>query len=98
MLLEQDDNAALDPVSPAAEEGYRSAPLQSALAQLRSSPPGPAADALVKQAATLADGGLATIDLVTVPVQNVTRAGVRGYGAYTEPVTYYEYLRPRMGA
>jgi hypothetical protein len=27
-------------------------------------------------------------------VQNVTRAGVEGYAAYTQPVTYYENLHP----
>jgi peptide/nickel transport system substrate-binding protein len=92
-LLEQNDNAALDPVSPAAEEGYHSAAVQSALDSLRSSPPGAAAQALIQQAETTIDTDLPTIDLVTVPVQNVTRDGVTGYRAYTEPVTYYEYLR-----
>jgi len=94
-LLEQNLGAALDPVSPAANDGYHSAQLESALAQLRSSAPGPAANALIKQAASVADTDLATIGLVTVPVQNVTRSGVTGYSAYTEPVTYYEYLHPR---
>ena len=94
-LLEQNFNAELDPVSPAATEGYRDASLQSTLGQLRSTPPGPTAGALIRQAQSEADSGPATINLVTVPVQNVTRAGVTGYGAYTQPVTYYEYLRPR---
>jgi peptide/nickel transport system substrate-binding protein len=94
-LLEQNLAAVLDPVSPAANEGYRNPQLGSALAALRSSAPGPAANALIKQAAAAADTDLATIGLVTVPVQNITSAGVTGYGAYTEPVTYYEYLHPR---
>jgi hypothetical protein len=50
---------------------------------------------LIRQAASQAEGGLATINLVTEPVQNVTRADVTGYSAYAAPVTYYEYLRPR---
>ena len=44
------------------------------------------------------DGGVSgatpTVNLVALPVQNVTRANVTGYAAYTEPVTYYEYLHP----
>jgi len=94
-LLEQNYNAKLDPVSLSAIEGYHDASLQSTLGQLRSTRPGPTADALIKQAASQAEGGLATINLVTEPVQNVTRAGVTGYSAYAAPVTYYEYLRPR---
>ncbi len=35
-----------------------------------------------------------TINLTYVPVQNVTRADVTGYRAYTQPVTYYEHLHP----
>jgi len=94
MLLEQDDNASFDPVSPAALEAENDSSLESTLQQLRSTPPGSAADALIQQAATAADTDLSTIDLVTIPVQNLTRANVVGYRAYTEPVTYYEYLHP----
>jgi len=94
-LLEQDENAALDPVSPAALEELHDPALQSALDQLRSSAPGPALRGLIAQAASIADQRLATIQLVTVPVQNVTRVGVTGYGAYTLPTIYYENLRVR---
>jgi peptide/nickel transport system substrate-binding protein len=93
-LLEQNYNVKLDPVSLAATDGLSDGALQSTLAQLRSTPAGPAADALVRQAMTQADTDLSTIDLATVPIQNVTRSGITGYGAYTQPVTYYEYLRP----
>ena len=33
-----------------------------------------------------------TVNFVAIPVQNVTRANVTGYAAYTQPVVYYEYL------
>ena len=94
MLLEQDDNATFDPVSPAALEEDHDAALDATLEQLRSTAPGSAAGDLVQQAASTADSDLSTIDLVTVPIQNVTRANVVGYRAYTDPVTYYEYLHP----
>jgi peptide/nickel transport system substrate-binding protein len=92
--LEQNDNVALDPVSPAANQRYSNANLQPLLDQLRNSPPGPAADALIQQAAAIVDGDVPTVNFVAVPIQNVTRAGVTGYAAYTRPVTYYEYLHP----
>ncbi len=93
-LLEQDDNAALDPVSPAADQHYASAPLQSLLDQLRSAPDAATAQTLIGQAATTVDTDLPSVDLYAVPVQNVTRSNVTGYAAYTVPVTYYEYLHP----
>jgi hypothetical protein len=37
---------------------------------------------------------MATVNLVAIPVQNVTRSNVTGYAAYTQPVTYYENLHP----
>ena len=40
------------------------------------------------------DTALPTINLAYVPVQNVTRADVTGYHAYTQPVLYYEHLHP----
>ncbi|MGH2851092.1 MAG: ABC transporter substrate-binding protein, partial [Solirubrobacteraceae bacterium] len=92
-LVEQDANAAIDPVSPAADEGYHSATLSSTLDQLLDAAPGTGADALAHQAATTLDTDLATINLVSVPVQNVTRANVVGYRASTSGVTYYENLR-----
>jgi peptide/nickel transport system substrate-binding protein len=93
-LVEQDANTSIDPVSPAADEGYRSSALSSTLDQLLASAPGTAADTLAHQAATTLDTDLPTINLVTVPVQNVTRANVVGYRASTGAVTYYENLRP----
>jgi len=93
-LLEQNDNVALDPVSPAANQRYSNPALQTLLDQLRNSPPGPAADALIHQAATIVDGDVPTVNLVAIPIQNVTRAGITGYAAYAQPVTYYEYLHP----
>jgi peptide/nickel transport system substrate-binding protein len=93
-LLEQDYNAQLDPLSEAARENYSNGALQRTLNELRTTPPGATADALVRRATTLADNGRSTINLATVPVQNVTRSDITGYAAYTQPVTYYEYLHP----
>ena len=93
-LLEQNDNVALDPVSPAANQRYSNAMVQTLLDQLGNSPPGPAADALIHQAAALVDADVPTVNFVAVPIQNVTRAGITGYAAYAQPVTYYEYLHP----
>ena len=93
-LVEQDANTALDPVSTAAQEGYRNPALQTLLDQLDTTPAGAGATALAQQAATVLDGALPTINLAYVPVQNVTRANVTGYRAYTQPATYYENLHP----
>jgi ABC-type transport system substrate-binding protein len=93
-LVEQDANASIDPVSPAADEGYHSSTLSSTLGQLLNAVPGTAANALAHQAATTLDTDLATINLATVPVQNVTRANVVGYRASTSGVTYFEDLHP----
>ena len=93
-LVEQDANNTLDPVSTAAQEGYRNPALQTVLDQLDTTPAGSAASALAQQAATTLDTALPTINLTYVPVQNVTRADVTGYRAYTQPVTYYEHLHP----
>jgi ABC-type transport system substrate-binding protein len=93
-LIEQNDNVALDPVSPAANQRYSNATLQPLLDQLGNSPPGAAADALIHQAAAIVDGDVPTVNFVAVPIQNVTRAGITGYAAYAQPVTYYEYLHP----
>jgi len=94
VLLEQDANAALDPVSRAAEQHYSSATLQGLLDQLSNSAGGAATQALIGQAAAAIDSATPTVNLVALPVQNVTRSNVSGYAAYTEPVTYYEYLHP----
>jgi peptide/nickel transport system substrate-binding protein len=93
-LLEQNANASLDRASPAADQQYRSATLQPLLDQLLTSPPGPAAQALIQQAAAIIDADVPTINLVAVPIQNVTSANVTGYAAYTQPVVYYENLHP----
>jgi len=93
-LLEETGNAALDPVSPAAQQRYANPTLQSLLDGLRNSPGGSAADALIQQAAQAIDSEMATINFVAIPVQNVTRSDVTGYAAYTQPVTYYENLHP----
>lgn len=93
-LVEEIGNAALDPVSPAAQQQFASATLQSQLDQLRNSPGGAVTDALIQQAAQTIDSGMATINFAALPVQNVTRSNVTGYAAYTQPVTYYENLHP----
>jgi ABC-type transport system substrate-binding protein len=93
-LVEEDANAALDPVSPAVEQHYASASLQTLANAVANSAGGAATQALVAQTAAAIDAELPTINLVAIPVQNVTRADVTGYSAYTQPVTYYEYLHP----
>ena len=93
-LLEQNNDVALDPVSPAANQRYSNAMVQTLLDQLRNSPPGAAADALIHQAAAIVDADVPTVNFVTVPIQNVSRAGITGYAAYAQPVTYYEFLHP----
>jgi peptide/nickel transport system substrate-binding protein len=93
-LLEQDANAQLDPFSPAAEQHYASASLQTLADQLGSSPGGAATQTLIGQTAAAIDTATPTVNLLAIPVQNVTRSGITGYGAYTQPVTYYEYLHP----
>jgi peptide/nickel transport system substrate-binding protein len=92
-LVEQDANTSIDPVSPAADEGYHSAALSSTLGQLLDAAPGTSADTLTHQAASTLDTDLATINLVSIPVQNVTRSNVVGYRASTSAVIYYENLR-----
>jgi ABC-type transport system substrate-binding protein len=94
-LLEENANAKLDPISHAVEQHYASPALQTLLDQLASSPGGSATRGLIGQAAGAIDTITPTINLIALPVQNVTRSNVTGYGAYTEPVTYYEYLHPR---
>ena len=93
-LLEETGNAALDPVSPAAQQRYASSTLQSQLDQLRNSPGGSATDTLIQQAATTIDSEMATVNFAAIPIQNVTRSHVTGYAAYTQPVVYYENLHP----
>jgi len=93
-LLEEIGNAALDPYSQAAQQHFANATLQAQLDQLRNSPGGSATDALVKQAAATIDAEMASVNFVAIPVQNVTRANVTGYAAYTQPVIYYENLHP----
>ena len=94
-LLEENANATLDPISHAAEQHYAGTALQALLDHLASSSGGSATRGLIGQAAAAIDTITPTINLIALPVQNVTRSNVTGYGAYTEPVTYYEYLHPR---
>lgn len=93
-LLIQDDDAALDPSSPAADDGYDDAALNALLAKLRRTPAGPAANRLLARAAQIVDATVPAINLFELPVQNVTRSHITGYRAYANPVTYYEYLHP----
>jgi peptide/nickel transport system substrate-binding protein len=95
-LLIEDDAATLDAASPAAVDGYDDPALVSLLTQLRSTPAGPAAQALVARAAKIVDQDLPIVNLLAAPVQNVTRANIAGYAAYAVPVTYYEFLHPTL--
>jgi peptide/nickel transport system substrate-binding protein len=93
-LLEEIGNAAIDPYSPAAQQHFANSTLQAQLDQLRDSPGGSATQSLIQQAAATIDGEQADVNFVSIPVQNVTRANVTGYSAYTQPVVYYENLHP----
>ncbi len=93
-LLIQDDDGALDPVSPAADDGYASPQLAALLARVRSAPASPASTRLIARAAGLIESDLPMINLLALPVENISRAGIAGYAAYTVPVTYYELLHP----
>jgi ABC-type transport system substrate-binding protein len=93
-LLEQDANTTLDPVSNAAVQHYGSTTLQSLLDQLEGSPGGAPTQALIAQAASAIDTEIPTVNISAIPVQNVSRANVTGYAAYTQPVIYYESLHP----
>ena len=95
-LLEETANTKLDPVSIASREGYSNPSLQTLLDQIASSSGGAPTQALITQAAHMIDTDTPTINLAELPVQNVTRAGVTGYAAYTEPVVYYENLHPTL--
>jgi ABC-type transport system substrate-binding protein len=93
-LLEQDANTKVDPIAGAAVQHYASSSLQALLDQLTDSPGGSPTQALITQIGAAIDTAMPTINLFAIPLQNVTRADVTGYGAYTQPVTYYEYLHP----
>jgi len=48
----------------------------------------------VAHAEQIVDADVPAVNLFELPVENVTRSDITGYGAYAEPVTYYEYLHP----
>jgi hypothetical protein len=81
-------------VSPAADDGYASPQLAALLARVRSTPASPASTRLIARAAGLIESDLPMINLLALPVENISRAGIAGYAAYTAPVTYYELLHP----
>ena len=93
-LLEEIGNAALDPDSPAAQQHFANATLQSQMDQLLATSSATTAGALIQAAAQTIDGEMATVNFVAIPIQDVTRSDVTGYAAYTQPVTYYENLHP----
>jgi peptide/nickel transport system substrate-binding protein len=92
--LIEDDDARIDATSPAAADGYSNAALEALLARLRTSAGGPTSQRLVARAERIVDTDVPAVNLLELPVQNLTRSGITGYGAYAEPVTYYEYLHP----
>jgi len=92
-LIENYD-ARIDPASPAAADGYTSPAVAALLSEIDSTLPGARLQRLVSRAGELIDADVPQVNLVEVPVQNVTRSEVTGYGAYAVPVTYYEYLHP----
>jgi peptide/nickel transport system substrate-binding protein len=92
--LIEDFDAQLDSASPAAAFGYTDPALDRVLARLRDTPPGAAASALSATAARLAGRDWFAVNLLELPTQTITRARIAGYAAYSDPVTYYEYLHP----
>jgi ABC-type transport system substrate-binding protein len=92
--LIEDDDPSIDVASPAAADRYRNATLEALLARLRTTPAGAAAKRLVAQAEQIVDADVPAVNFFELPVENITRSNVTGYGAYAEPVTYYEYLHP----
>ncbi|GEM_PF-3425008 len=92
-LIENDD-ASIDVTSPAAADGYRNATLEAVLARLRTTAAGVASQRLVAHAEQIVDADVPAVNLFELPVENLTRSDITGYGAYAEPVTYYEYLHP----
>jgi len=92
-LIENYD-ASIDTTSPAAADRYRNARLVALLARLRSTAAGVASQRLVARAEQIVDADVPAVNLFELPVENITRSNIAGYGAYAEPVTYYEYLHP----
>jgi ABC-type transport system substrate-binding protein len=93
-LLIENDDASIDPASPAAADGYRSSALDALLARLRTTPAGALSQRLTARAEQIVDAAVPAINFYELPVQNVTRSDITGYAAYADPVTYYEYLHP----
>jgi len=93
-LLLQDDDSALDNVSPAAEDRYDDPALLALLQAMRRTPNGPAYRSLLARATAIVDRDLPAVNLLATPVQNVTNANITGYAAHAVPVTYYELLHP----
>ena len=86
--------AALDQASPAADFGYHDAAVQSLFAQLARTPSAANASPLLERIAALVQADAPAVNMLALPVQNVTRAAISGYAAYAVPVTYYEDLHP----
>jgi peptide/nickel transport system substrate-binding protein len=93
-LLISGEDASIDPVSPAAADGYRNRELDALLARIRTTPAGPASQRLAARAEQIVNADVPEVNLFELPVQNVTRSDITGYAAYAEPVTYYENLHP----
>ena len=86
--------ASIDPASPAAADGYNNRALTGVLAAIRTTTVGPGLDRLIARAERIVDADVPAIPLFELPVQNITRSDITGYGAYAVPLTYYEYLHP----
>jgi peptide/nickel transport system substrate-binding protein len=91
-LLISDDDPSIDPVSPAAADGYRNRTLEALLARIRTTAAGPESARLTARAEAIVDSDVPAVNFFEFPVQNVTRSNIHGYAAYADPVTYYENL------
>jgi peptide/nickel transport system substrate-binding protein len=92
--LIEDDDPSIDGTSPAAVDGYRNATLEALLARLRTTPVGATSKRILARAEQIVDADVPAVNFFELPVENLTRSDITGYGAYAEPVTYYEYLHP----
>ncbi|HEX2703382.1 MAG TPA: ABC transporter substrate-binding protein, partial [Solirubrobacteraceae bacterium] len=92
--LIEDDDASIDPASPAAADGYTNPALAALLTRLHTTAGGARSQRLLARAEQIVNADVPAVNLFELPVQNLTRSDITGYGAYAEPVTYYEYLHP----
>ena len=73
---------------------YEDAALKEKAAELVTTPPGPASDAIISEILFTIAEDIPFVMLVEVPNQVVTQAGIAGYRGYVIPQMYYDLLAP----